>query len=207
MRAVASEGHLWPLALGLLPYVGTRFGFQSLWGGPYFADIYHLSAEEIGTLMMIMSLSVVLFSPVAGFLSDRVFASRKWFAVGGLILNTLCWLPLTFAAGGIPVLAFYPLVIALGALSCMWIPVYAQAKELHSAAVAGTVLAVLQFATSFGGAVYQQLLGVVIGFYPKAPTGYPLEAYSAAFAVCLASCAFATVLIATSKEVRGKTQP
>lgn len=201
-RVVASQGDLWPLAVGLLPFVGPRFGFQSLWGGPYLTEIYHLSPEEIGTLMMLMSLSVVVFSPITGYLSDRVFRSRKWFAVGGMALNALCWVPFALTADRIPVPAFYVLVILLGALSCMWLPVYAQAKELHTAAVAGTVLAILQFTTSFGGAVYQQLLGVVIGFFPRTPAGYPVAAYAAAFGVCLASSAIAAIMVAISRESR-----
>ena len=199
---VASKGYVWPLAAGLLPFVGTRFAFQGLWGGPYLTEIYRLSAEEVGTLMMLMSLSVVVSSPVSGYLSDRVFRSRKWFAVGGMAANALCWVPLAFATDRLPVSSFYIIVILLGAFSTMWLPVYAQAKELHSPAVAGTVLAILQFATSFGGAVYQQLLGIVIGFFEKTPAGYPVAAYSAAFGFCLASAVFAALMILVSKEAR-----
>ena len=202
LRSVAASRDLWLLAAALLPYVGSRFGFQSLWGGPFFTDVYHLSPSEVGTLLMLMSLALAISSITMGYLSDRVFKSRKWLSVVGMALYTLCWIPLTFGTSQIPQPALYLLVIALGALSSFWIPLYAQAKELFPSAVAGTALAVVNLFSTFGGAFYQQIMGVAIGLFPTTGHGYSTSAYSAAFGVCLAGVVVATGLVVASKEKR-----
>lgn len=200
LRLVGSKGQLWLLAAAMLPFVGTRFGFQSLWGGPYLTDVQRMDAAEVGTLLMVMSLSVVVAGPAIGYLSDRVFTSRKTFSVVGFSLYTLCWVPLAFATDRIPTALLYLLVIGLGSFSCFWITVFVQAKELYPVALMGTALAVVNFTSALGGATYQQAMGVVIGFFEKTGVGYPAVAYSAAFGFCLASAAVATTLVALSKE-------
>jgi sugar phosphate permease len=200
LRSVLGSRDLWLLAVALLPYVGSRFGFQSLWGGPFFADVHHLSTSETGTLLMLMSLSLSVASVTMGYLSDRVFSSRKRLSVVGMCLYCLCWVPLTFAPAQLSMPMLYLLVIALGVLSSFWIPIYAQAKELFSPAVAGTALAVVNLFSTFGGAAYQQIMGVVIGLFPSSGGGYSATAYSAAFGVCLAGVALSTLLVALSRE-------
>ena len=79
---------------------------------------------------------------------------------------------------------------------------YAQAKELFPSAVAGTALAVVNLFSTFGGAFYQQIMGVAIGLFPTTGHGYSTSAYSAAFGVCLAGVVVATGLVVASKEKR-----
>lgn len=202
LRLVLCNREIWLLSAAMLPFVGTRFGFQSLWGGPYMTDVHGLDSAEVGLLLMVMSLAVALSGPIVGYLSDKVFTSRKRFSVLGFSLYTVVWVPLAFATDSVPVPVLYLLVIGMGCGSSFWLTVFAQTKEMYPVALAGTALAVVNFSSTLGGAVYQQAMGVVIGLFEKTGGGYSVSAYSAAFLFCLVSAALSTALVSISKESR-----
>jgi len=206
LALVVKARQAWLIAAGLLPIFGTRFAINGLWGGPFLTDVYGLDPAQVGAILMSMTLAAALGGPVVGYLSDRVVRSRKRLVVAGSLGFTLCLVPMVVATDAIPLPGLYLLMIALGLLFSIWLPAFAQTKDLYPAALATTVLSVVNFAATLGGALYQQLLGVIIGLFEKTASGYPPDAYRAAFGFCLATTAISTALMALSREKPGDSR-
>ncbi|TMM52421.1 MFS transporter [Sulfitobacter sabulilitoris] len=98
---------------------------RGLWIGPYLADTFDLSTQQIGQATLAMGLAMILGTLAYGPL-DRVFGSRKWVVVGGSVMTIACLGVLTLLPALGPVLstgllagvgffgAAYPMMVAHG---------------------------------------------------------------------------------------------
>ncbi len=189
--------------LGLFRF-GTFIGLQGLWFGPYLIQIKGYSAVEAGHMLILVAVGSIIGGPIAGRLSDQVFHSRKWVAVGGLSFYCLSLFPLT----GIlkiqsPVwlgLVFF----VFGLFTNYGLLLFSHAKELFPVSISGTVTSFVNFFTMTGAAIFMPLLGKVIESFPRTGNSYPAEAYHKAFLICFLGMAASLIFYAFSQKERWK---
>lgn len=201
-RLVLSNLSFWQLgAIAFFRY-GIFVALQGLWLGPYFIDIKGLTQMKTGNLLMMLSIGMIVGSPIAGYLADRVFYSRKAVILAGLSFYALCLVPLTgiFDIDSPPV--FSVLLFFIGVFSSFGMLAYAHIKELFPLNMSGTAISGVNFFVVSGGAVLMQVIGIVVESFVRADRSYPPQAYHTAFFICFLGMVCSLLFYAFSKDSR-----
>lgn len=201
-RLVLSNLSFWQLgAIAFFRY-GIFVALQGLWLGPYFIDIKGLTQMKTGNLLMMLSIGMIVGSPIAGYLADRVFYSRKAVILAGLSFYALCLIPLTgiFDIDSPPV--FSVLLFFIGVFSSFGMLAYAHIKELFPLNMSGTAISGVNFFVVSGGAVLMQVIGIVVESFVRADRSYPPQAYHTAFFICFLGMVCSLLFYAFSKDSR-----
>lgn len=202
LRLVVNTLSFWQIgALAFFRY-GTFVALQGLWLGPYFMDIKGLTQIKTGNVLMMLSIGMIVGSPVAGYLADRVFRSKKSVVLTGLILYTLCLIPLTGIFDIDSPFIFSILLFLIGIFSSFGMLLYTHIKGLFPLNMSGTAIAGVNFFVVSGGAVFMQVMGNIIGAFVHTGHSYPAQAYHTAFFICLAGMIVGLVFYAFSKDLR-----
>jgi len=158
----------WAMApLALVAYASV-VSLQGLWAGPYFMDSLGYTRAEAGNVLLGLGLATAVGSSVGGWLSDRVFRSRKWVIVGGNAVAVLCFLPLTGLGNPATPAGWTALFSVLGFFSSFRVLLYAHVKESVPAHLVGTAVTAVNFFIMVGPAVLQQTMGAVLAARPGA---------------------------------------
>ncbi len=181
---------------------GTFVCLQGLWLGPYLMDIEGYSPVQTGNLIILLAIGIIVGGPIAGWLSDRTFHSRKGVALGGLSLYCLSLLPLIGVVKLPSPFWFGLLFFFIGFFCSFGMVIYAHAKELFPIAISGTVMAGVNFFTMAGPALFMPALGKVIESFPRTGSSYPAEAYHLSFLICFLGMTASLVFYAFSKKER-----
>jgi sugar phosphate permease len=186
LRRVVTRGHIWPLAGWFFLQGGVFFGVGGLWGGPYLMHVYGMTRQEAGQVLNMISVGMIIGSPLMAWLSNQIFHSRKrvlvtFSAVFVAVVGVLAWQP-----AGLPLAALYLLFFLFAVCGSGTVPVgFAAAKEIFPLGMAGVVLGFTNMFPLGGGAVFQPMLGALMDQWPRDPSGlYPIEAFSAMWRVC-----------------------
>jgi sugar phosphate permease len=202
LRMTLTKKEFWPVTIWSIFISGAIFGFQGLWGGPFLTDVYKLSKLQAGNTLSMIPLGVILCAPVAGFLSDRVFHSRRKPLLFGSTLFMLVWVPLAFFTGSLPPQSFYPLLLAFGFFFGFFVTSFAQVKELFPLEISGTVTSAYNLFGFAGGAVYQVVMGKIIAQYPAVNGIYSAQGYQAAFQFCFWTLVLGQIFLLFSHEAK-----
>ena len=181
---------------------GTFVCLQGLWLGPYLIDIKVYSPVQTGNLIILLAIGIIVGGPIAGWLSDRTFHSRKGVALGGLSLYCLSLLPLIGVVKLQSPFWFGVIFFFIGFFCSFGMVVYAHAKELFPIAISGTVMAGVNFFTMGGPALFMPALGKVIESFPRTGSSYPAEAYHLSFFICFLGMTASLIFYAFSKKER-----
>jgi len=176
-------------AMSVLEFVryGSFASIQGLWGGPFLMDGYGLSREFTSILLMMISIGYVLGSPWVGFLSEKIFQSRKKVVLWGVILYSLTILFFLMPFSSTPNIILFLIFLLIGLFNVCSIIVMAHNKELFPIEMSGTALSTVNFFRFAGVAFYQQMMGYLISFYPRVQDSYPIQAFRTAFLFCFIS--------------------
>ncbi len=202
VREIISNPVLWLIAVSAFMRYGITMGYQGLWGGPYLIDVYGMSKDEAGAVLMMVGIGTIVGAPTIGFLSDRVFRTRKWFLVFGGLGFTLCFAPLVFKTSSLSIWELYLISFGVGVFSGAGPVAYALIKETYPLEVTGLATSILNTFPFFGGAVFQVLMGYLMDTVGMAGNAYPPEAYSLAFSICLIGSVVSTILMLFVHEKR-----
>ncbi|MDR3590504.1 MAG: MFS transporter [Negativicutes bacterium] len=184
MQAVFGSKRFYLLGLLLFSYYGTFMGVGSLWAGPYLQNIYGLSKQVTGNVLMMFPLGMIVGCPLAGYISDKILQSRKKVLLLGGLLHTLSYIPLLFFSDTMALTTLYVLFFWYGLSGGAFVSCFACAKETCEARFAGTAVGALNIFLFAGGAFYQYVMGLIINLYPTTAQGvYSIAAYRAAFTV------------------------
>lgn len=201
LKAVFTNPQFYLLGLLLFSYYGTFMGVGSLWAGPYLQNVYGLSKQAAGNIIMMFPLGMVFGCPLSGYLSDKILKSRKKVLLWGCILHALAYIPLVFFTDKMSVTFLYVLFFYYGLSGGAFVSCFACAKETCEPRFAGTAVGSINIFIFVGGAFYQQIMGIVIGRYPAVKAGvYPLAAYEAAFWVPFIGLIVGAILYAFFRE-------
>jgi MFS family permease len=199
-RLILGSLTFWQIGAVAFFRYGTFVSLQGLWLGPYLIEIRGHSPVETGNLIILLAVGIIVGGPIAGWLSDRTFHSRKGVALGGLSLYCLSLLPLTGVVK-VPSPFWVALIFFfIGFFSSFGMVIYAHAKELFPIAISGTVMAAVNFFTMAGPALFMPALGKIIESFHREGHSYPAEAYHLSFLVCFLGMAISLVFYAFSKK-------
>lgn len=191
----------WLIALAAFVRYGTYISIAGLWAGPYLEHIYHIPLIKRGEILMLFPVGFLLGGPILGFLSDRVFRSRKFVALFAMFFYTTLFFPLT---GFFPIpslIMIAGIFFWIGFLTSSGNVMYANIKELLPGSISGTAMSAVNFFTMAGAGFFQHVMGVGIDKFSLQQGQLPSEAFSFAFGLCFVAAALGTIAYLFVKEV------
>ena len=175
-------------------------GFQTLWAGPFLSRAYGYSLVEVGNVLFWFSIGGVVGAPMWGFLSDRVFKSRKTVLMLSTCIATTLWLfpafmPLAIPKWAVPILLF--------AITTSWsalILTHALIRETYSSKNLGVAVGIMNFLTFLGGAIFTQVMGNIVELFDKVHGDYPLIAYQSTLMLIVGTWVIRIIALSFAKE-------
>lgn len=195
LRMVFGVGlKFWPLAIWFFFMYGTITVYQGLWAGQFYHDILGWDKATYGLVLTFIGIGMIFGCPTAGYISDKILKSRKKVLVVGTAVFTIIWAIIWVTAGKITSAEAYMAINFLfGFFGGFFIVGFAQVKELFPITIVGTSTAALNIFPFAGGAILQQLSGLML-------TSRSLEAYQNVWLSMLICMVIATVAAFLSKE-------
>ncbi len=193
LRVAASPTFWCTAPLALVGYASVA-SLQGLWAGPYLMEEIGFDRIHAGNALLGLSAAGAVGSVAAGWLSDRVFRSRKWVVAIGNGLALLCLLPLVgFGTPSGPA-AWIALFSALGFFSAFRTLLYAHMKESLPPELVGTAVTSINFFVMSGPGLMQQAVGAVLEARPGD--------YRAAFGLLAGSLALGSAVYLLTRDSR-----
>ncbi len=199
VRALFSEKDYWIISLGTFCRYGIYAAVQALWAGPFLMHVLGVSPIATGNLLFLMSIGIVVGSPVCGWLSDTGIGSRKAVVVAGLMGMLAVLVVFARLSAGVGFFPLAALFFGFGFFSGAGQIMYAHIKERMPIERAGTAMTGINFFTMAGVAVFLQGLGSLMQrFYPGASLG--AGAFKGAFYLCAGCLLVTSVLYLATQE-------
>ena len=184
----------WPLAICFFFMYGTIMVYQGLWAGQFYHDILGWDKATYGLVLTFIGIGMIIGCPTAGHISDKILKSRKKVLVLGTMVFTVIWAIIWATTGQIinPE-AHMAINFLFGFFGGFFIVSFAQIKELFPITIVGTSTAALNIFPFAGGAVLQQVSGLML-------ISKSLEAYQSVWLFMLVCMVIATLAALLSKE-------
>jgi predicted MFS family arabinose efflux permease len=186
---------LWPIfammALCYAPVAAVR----GLWVGPYYADVFGATADQIGQVTLMMGLAMVAGSFAYGPM-ERVLRSRKRLILAGnaVVLGALVLLWAMPLAGGWVTVA---LLVLFGFAGSSFPMVIAHGRAFLPTHLVGRGVTLLNLFGIGSVGVLQFVTGRVHAATPRPPAEAP---YAAIFLLLAVALAIALAIYATSRD-------
>ena len=199
LRTVFGSSRFWRLAPLAFASYGAMITVLGLWGGPYLMHTYGLSKTTASGILLAIPVGAICGAPLWGRWSDKL-GRRKLLAL--LVQGAMLLVFSSLAMGlKLPVWGLLLQCWLLGFTATASTLLYAQVKETFPLFIAGTALTALNFFLMLGGAVFQHMMGIIMGNWTPSITGaLPLVAYQWGFGVCAAMLALALIVYIGSKD-------
>ncbi len=207
--SVVTNPRSWTAGLISGGVYGGFAAFVGLWGVPYLTQVYGLPRVQASNLIALAALGLLVGAPLVGWLSDRVLERRRLPLVALSGLNALTWLPLVVPAAPIAPALLAPVCFLIGLGSSVVVLVFACIREVNDPRHVGVALGFHNLPTFLSFGVTQWLTGLVLdrlwdGTLVAGARVYSVDAYRAAFALCLALAigAFLSACLVTETRCR-----
>ncbi len=182
-RMLFSQQDFWIISFSTFCRYGIFASVQVLWAGPYLIKAMGLSSITAGNILLVMSLGLIIGSPLNGYLSDIIFNSRKKIIIPGIWGMVIILLILVFIPEGTGKVTLAILFFCFGLFSSSGQIMYAHIKEQVPHENAGMAMTAINFFTMAGVAVFLQGMGFLMKLlYPGTSLGVP--AFKSAFIFC-----------------------
>lgn len=153
----------WPLAVWFFFMYGSIMVYQGLWAGPYYADVLGWDKATYGMVLTFIGIGMIIGCPLAGILSDKVLKSRRKVLIIGTVAYTIIWAAIWMSTGRLDsVIGQSALNFMFGFFGGFFVVSYAQIKELFPISIVGTTTAALNIFPFAGGAILQQVTGLML---------------------------------------------
>jgi len=202
LKLILSTLSFWQIGSIAFFRYGTFVALQGVWLGPYLMNIKNFTPLTTGNVLMMLSLGLIAGSPVAGYLADRVFRAAKPAIMIGLACYILCLVPLTGIWKIESAFVYSVIFIFMGFFNSFGMLAYTHIKELFPLNMSGTAIAGVNFFVMAGGAVFMQIIGIIISLYTDINQTYQPGAYHLAFFICLVGMIGSSIFYAFSKSNR-----
>jgi sugar phosphate permease len=200
VKTVWGEKKIYLLGALLFSFYGTFMGVGSLWAGPYLRDVYGLSKVDSGGILMLFPLGMTIGCPLAGYLSDKTFGSRRKVLLYGGVLHLTSYIPLVFFSDGLGMGSLKVLFFWYGLSGGTFVVCFACVKEIYERQFAGTAVGSLNIFLFTGGAFYQYIMGVVINFTSSGSDVIYSKVYSIAFSVPMLGLLIGIIIFSFFRE-------
>jgi sugar phosphate permease len=197
---VLRERNTWLLGGYAFLLFGTMTMMQGLWAVPYLMDAYGHTQQQAANALTLWAIGLIIGCTLWGWAADKVVGSRKRVVLGGAVVYALLWALLALRPLGLPAGILWVAMFWGGFFASTWIPSYAQLKDSVPPRVVATAMGILNLFFWLGGAVYQQVTGLIVAGFPKLNGQTPVAAYQVVFWVCLGSVGVSIILVALSRE-------
>lgn len=179
---------------------GIFIGLQGLWLGVYLIDVGGYSSVQVGHMLSVLAIGHALGSPCAGWLSDRIFRSKKSAVLWGLSLYCLSLLSLLWISAIYSITWCVIIFFSLGFFRSFGMLLYGHAKELYPGDLSGTAMTWVNFFLAVGSAFFIQLMGKVIELFPHVGQSYAPSGYRTSFLICFVAMAVSLTFYGFSKK-------
>jgi sugar phosphate permease len=202
MLIVLQTPNTWLLGGYAVLLFGTMTMMQGLWAVPYLMDSYGHTQQQAANMLTLWAVGLIAGCTLWGFVAETIVPSRKAVVLMGAVVYGVLWAVLAIWPSGLPVGVRWLAMFWGGFFASTWIPSYAQLKDSVPPGVVATAMGMLNLFFWAGGAVYQQISGLILARFPLVEGHIPVAAYQTLFWFSLASVGLSVVLVAFSGERR-----
>jgi sugar phosphate permease len=199
-REIFGNPHFWLLGVTAFFWYGNYLALQGLWGGPYLMEVFHLSRAATGRMLLFTSLGFIIGSMVIDTIARRQFRSYKKTLLAGQLLLLILMSSFLGLAETLP----QPLLMAgffvIGLAVSSGVMIYPITRSMFPVRIVGTALTSLNFFVVMGAAVTQQVMGLIIGSFPRGAGGATPQAFHSAFLFPVVGLAVAIVLYLFARD-------
>ena len=197
----------WPPVLAAAGIYATEIAFLGLWGVPYLMQVYGFDRVRAANTLALVAIGMMIGTPLMGWLSDRWLGRRRLPFIAFTMIYAACWLPLGLPGWRLAADALPPLLFLMGVSSSAFVLVWACAREVNDPGRVGIVVGFANGPIFLGFALLQWLMGAVLdarwaGLAAGGVRLYGVEAYEAAFGLCLGVSVVALLCAALMTETR-----
>lgn len=202
MRLLFRSRDFWLISVVAFFRYGTFASLQALWAGPLLMMVMKMNPVTAGHVILAMNIGTIVGFPLWGFMSDRIFRTRKYLVTVGIFLMTTTTASLAFfEAGSAPYLPGFVFFL-MGLFATSGQLMYAQIKELFPPSMSGAAMTGINFFNMLGPAFFLQFLGMMMAFfYPQASLGAQSFRMAIYFCVCCQLLAGFLSFLTREKEI------
>ena len=198
LKRISANPQTWICSLIGFGMAATMLGLGGLWGVPWLTSALDYSITEAAGITSMIFVGWAIFSPLAGWFSDR-FGRRNIILTGGALLALVSLAVLLYATPSQTALLML-LMFLIGAGGSSMTVCFGSVRELNDPAYGSTALGLMNMCIVGSGAVMQPLIGWLLdlgwdGTLLQGARIYAPENYRLAFTSLL--LVNATALIAT----------
>src|SRR5688500_2140122 len=159
---VLRERNTWLLGGYAFLLFGTMTMMQGLWAVPYLMDAYGQTQQQAANALTLWAMGLIVGCTLWGYVADKIVGSHKRVVLAGAVVYAILWALLAVRPVGLPVGRLWAAMFWGGFFASTWIPSYAQLKDSVPSQVVATAMGILSFFFGLGGAVYQQVSGLIL---------------------------------------------
>jgi predicted MFS family arabinose efflux permease len=157
---VAIDRNLIPIYIMGSCFTAPFLTIGGLWAGPYLRDVYGMSGTQSSYVLFAMMLALYL-----GYMSygplDRIFNTRKWVVLGGVVAMLLCLLPLA-AVPAMPLAVTVSLLVAFAFCSPFYVTLASHCRGFVPIHRVGRALACINLTGLVSVFILQAIAGVLV---------------------------------------------
>lgn len=158
----------WLISIGTFFRYGVYAAVQALWAAPFLMISMGHSQIMTGNLLLVMSIGLIISSPVSGWISDTVLYTRKPIIIAALAVMGGILISLALAPASTGLVILFALFFCFGVFSGAGQLMYTHIKERMPVENAGAAMTGINFFTVIGVAFFLHGLGYLINhFYPE----------------------------------------
>jgi MFS family permease len=184
LKAVTTNPQTWICSLIGFGMAATMLAFGGLWGVPWLNSTHGYSTTEAAGITSMIFVGWAIFSPLAGWASDRMGRRNPILRAGALtsLLALVCLVYFTPESTAL----LMALIFVLGVGGCAMTVCFGSVKELNDINYSSTSLGLMNMCIVGSGAVMQPLIGWLLdtnwdGSLQQGARVYDAGNYSAAF--------------------------
>jgi MFS family permease len=184
LKAVTTNSQTWICSLIGFGMAATMLAFGGLWGVPWLNSVHGYTTSEAAGITSMIFVGWAIFSPLAGWASDRMGRRNLILRLGSLIalLSLACLIYFTPDN----TLQLMALIFVIGASGSAMTVCFGSVKELNDVNYSSTSLGVMNMCIVGAGAVMQPLIGWLLdsnwdGTMQAGARIYSSTSYSTAF--------------------------
>lgn len=202
LKILFKKYEFWTLLLLMFGWAGTLLALHGLWLGPYLMNVYHLSQQEAGNMIMFVAIGAIIGSPIMGLIADRVAVSKKKLIMAGVLSMIIMLIPLIFFIDAMSLNFLKVLMFLFGFFGYSTMLEWPYLKENVDLSMYGTAAGLINFSGFLGGALFQQILGIIIARAPVADNYIAASGFKSAFLFCFVYLIIALSIFSIKREAR-----
>jgi MFS family permease len=207
LKSVASNSQTWLCAVIGFGMAGILLSFAGLWGVPWLNSVHGYSTLQAAGITSMLFAGWAIFSPLMGWLSDRIGRRNPIMTVGAIISLTAFTVVVFYTPESTTLLM--AMIFLTGVGGCSMTACFSSVKELNNLEYSSTALGLVNMCIVGAGAVMQPLIGWLLdmnwsGTIVDGARVYSASAYTSAFSSLLVVNVAALVGSLLLRETRCK---